>query len=106
VRKPDPEIHHLIRREMSHQSSSHFGSASALIGQRRYVRVTGTRDDRFVEFEFSIDHPELAVELILSFEQFGFFCEVHCVTHLSAEEGARLDWERMKWRYGEPGLDH
>ena len=80
-------------------------SAAALTGQRCYVRVTGTREERFVEFEFAIGDPELAVELVLGFEQFTRFCATHEVTHLSAEEGARLDWERMKWRYGQPGLD-
>ena len=38
-------------------------------------------------------------------EQFRAFCATHEVTHLSAEEGARLDYERMKWRYGQPGAD-
>lgn len=81
-------------------------SAARLTGQRCFVRVTGTRDERFVEFEFAIGDPELAVELVLGFEQFAHFCATHEVTHLTAEEGARLDWERMKWRYGQPGLDH
>lgn len=81
-------------------------SAAVLTGQRCYVRVTGTRAERFVEFEFAIGDPALAVELVLGFEQFANFCATHEVTHLSAEEGARLDWERMKWRYGQPGLDH
>lgn len=81
-------------------------SAAELTGQPCFVRVTGTRDGRFVEFEFAIGDPELAVELVLDFEQFRQFCATHEVTHLSAEEGARLDWERMKWRYGQPGLDH
>lgn len=72
---------------------------------QRFVRVTGTRDDRFVEFEFSIGDPELAVELILPFDQFREFCERNAVSHLSPEEGARLDFERMKWRFGAPGID-
>jgi phenol hydroxylase P0 protein len=70
------------------------------------VRVTGTRDAQFVEFEFAIGDPELAVELVMRFEQFRIFCATHEVIHLSAEEGARLDYERMKWRFGQPGLDH
>jgi phenol hydroxylase P0 protein len=77
-----------------------------MTGQRCFVRVTGTRQERFVEFEFAIGDPELAVELVMTFEQFTHFCATHEVTHLTAEEGARLDWERMKWRYGQPGLDH
>lgn len=82
------------------------GSAALLTGQRCYVRVTGTRESRFVEFEFAIGDPELSVELVMPFDQFRAFCALHEVTHLSAEEGARLDYERMKWRYGQPGLDH
>jgi phenol hydroxylase P0 protein len=77
-----------------------------MTGQRCFVRVTGTRGDCFVEFEFAIGDPELAVELVLTFDQFRSFCATHEVTHLTAEEGARLDWERMKWRFGQPGLDH
>ena len=81
-------------------------SAAVLTGQRCFVRVTGTRDARFVEFEFAIGDPELAVELVMPFEHFRKFCLIHDVTHLTAEEGAQLDYERMKWRYGQPGVDH
>ena len=70
------------------------------------MRVTGTREERFVEFEFAIGEPELAVELIMQFDQFREFCARHAVRHLDAEEGARIDFERMKWRYGAPGIDH
>jgi phenol hydroxylase P0 protein len=80
-------------------------SASAMTGQPCFVRVTGTRDARFVEFEFAIGDPELAVELVLQFDQFREFCARHEVRHLTTEEGARLDFERMKWRYGAPGID-
>jgi len=30
----------------------------------------------------------------------------HEVRHLTTEEGARLDFERMKWRFGAPGIEH
>ncbi len=81
-------------------------SAALMTGQACYVRVTGTLQERFVEFEFAIGDPELAVELVMQFDQFREFCAVHDVRHLSADEAARLDWERMKWRYGAPGIDH
>jgi phenol hydroxylase P0 protein len=81
-------------------------SASALTGLPCFVRVTGTLAERFVEFEFAIGDPELAVELVLQFDQFRQFCATHQVTRLSADEGARLDFERMKWRFGAPGIDH
>ncbi|WP_217896298.1 phenol hydroxylase subunit [Pigmentiphaga sp. NML030171] len=59
---------------------------------------------RYVEFEFSIGDPELAVELVLAFPQFQEFCRRNRVRMVGAEEAARLDLERMKWRYGSPGL--
>jgi len=83
-----------------------MASAAALTGQPCFVRVTGTRASRFVEFEFAIGDPELAVELVLQFDQFREFCACHEVTHLTPEEGVRIDYERMKWRYGQPGVDH
>ena len=83
-----------------------MASAAEMTGQPCFVRVTGTRDARFVEFEFAIGDPELAVELVLQFDQFREFCARHEVTHLTPEEGARLDYERMKWRYGQPGVGH
>jgi phenol hydroxylase P0 protein len=83
-----------------------MASAAEMTGQPCFVRVTGTRDARFVEFEFAIGDPELAVELVLQFDQFREFCARHEVTHLTPEEGARLDYERMRWRYGQPGVGH
>jgi phenol hydroxylase P0 protein len=80
--------------------------AGEMTGQRCFVRVTGTQDARFVEFEFAIGDPALAVELVMQFDQFREFCACHAVSHLTPEEGARLDDERMKWRYGAPGIDH
>lgn len=87
-------------------SSPSQPSASDLTGQPCYVRVTGTLEQRFVEFEFAIGDPQFAVELVMLFAQFHEFCAQHRVIHLDAEEGARLDYERMKWRYGEPGMNH
>ncbi|EJE51340.1 Phenol hydroxylase subunit [Acidovorax sp. CF316] len=86
--------------------ASQPGSASALTGMPCYVRVTGTLEQRFVEFEFAIGDPELAVELVLLFPQFHAFCAQHQAIQLDAEEGARLDYERLKWRFGAPGIDH
>ena len=90
----------------SMQPDPRSGSAAQMTGQPCFVRVTGTRGARFVEFEFAIGDPELAVELVLQFDQFREFCARHAVRHLSTEEGARLDFERMKWRFGAPGIDH
>jgi len=46
------------------------------IGQA-YVRVTGERLGKYVEFEFSIDDEDLTVELIMPHEAFRLFCEKH-----------------------------
>ena len=81
-------------------------SATTLTGLPCYVRVTGTLQERFVEFEFAIGDPALAVELVMQFEQFRQFCATHQAIPLGADEGARLDFERMKWRFGAPGVDH
>ncbi|MBS0445245.1 MAG: phenol hydroxylase [Proteobacteria bacterium] len=70
-----------------------------------FVRVTGTLAERFVEFEFAIGDPELSIDMVLPFEPFREFCAAHRVAPLSAEDGARLDRERMKWRWGAPGID-
>jgi hypothetical protein len=39
-----------------------------------YVRVMGVRNDRFVEFEFSLNDDDLTVELILPLQAFDEFC--------------------------------
>jgi len=41
---------------------------------RRYVRICKRRPDGFVEFEFAIGDPELAVELMLPESAFHEFC--------------------------------
>lgn len=40
---------------------------------QRYVRVT-ERDERWIEFEFSIGDPEMFVELVMAPAQFRQFC--------------------------------
>lgn len=50
---------------------------------QRFVRVLKRRDNGFVEFEFSIGWPELAVELMLPRPAFDAFCQAHRVRWLS-----------------------
>lgn len=76
---------------------------AAVDAQKRYVRVTGTRRDKYVQFDFAIGEPDLAVELILPFDQFHEFCRRNGVVELAPEEAARIDMERMKWRFGTIG---
>jgi phenol hydroxylase P0 protein len=91
---------------MSKSRPPSIGAVSPVVGQPCFVRVTGTQNDRFVEFEFAIGDPEMAVDMILPFPQFDDFCARHAVRRLDPEEGARIDFERMKWRFGAPGIDH
>ncbi|QLQ32392.1 MAG: phenol hydroxylase [Candidatus Thiothrix singaporensis] len=78
--------------------------STALPEQPRFVRVTGVRNNRFVEFDFSIGDPALFVELMLPFEQFKTFCQRQHAQELTAEQQAQVDYDRLKWRYGRPGV--
>ncbi|MBI1453249.1 phenol hydroxylase [Acinetobacter sp. FL51] len=72
--------------------------------QTCFIHVTGTQREKFIEFEFSIGDPELAVEMIMPVRAFEEFCARHQVQHLSADEVCELEYERMKWRFGQPGI--
>ncbi|MBM7456770.1 phenol hydroxylase P0 protein [Oceanisphaera litoralis] len=69
-----------------------------------FIRVTGTQRQRFVEFEFSVGDPELAVDMIMPLQAFEEFCARHGVQHLSAEQVAQVEYDRLKWRFGQPGI--
>ena len=51
---------------------------------RAYVRVTGVRNERFVEFEFSLNDADLMVELILPVPAFAEFCRRYDAVVLDA----------------------
>ncbi|CAM5536893.1 phenol hydroxylase subunit [Eoetvoesiella caeni] len=53
--------------------------ASAAVMARRQVRVLSKRDNGFIEFEFSIGWPELAVELMMTEEDFLDFCKAQSI---------------------------
>ena len=69
--------------------------------QKRFVRVTGNRGNRFVEFDFAIGEPGLFVEMILTHEAFAEFCATNKVALMPAptaatdEDDASADWD---WR--------
>ncbi|VVO76169.1 hypothetical protein PS862_01588 [Pseudomonas fluorescens] len=69
-----------------------------------FVRITGTQRQRFIEFEFSVGDPELSVEMIMPVQAFEEFCARHDARQLSAEQVAQVEYERLKWRFGEPGI--
>ena len=86
---------------MTHsEAASDWDSESAT----RYVRVTGVLKNSFVEFDFSFDDPSIFIELVLPFTQFQRFCERHNAQELTPEQQTQVDLDKLKWRYGEPGI--
>lgn len=71
---------------------------------KRYIRVRSQPGDRFIEFDFAIDQPELFVELIMPRSVFEIFCLEQSVIEMSEEQIAIIDAESAKWRYGEDTL--
>lgn len=69
----------------------------------RYIRVRSAPEDRFVEFDFAIGHPELFVELVLPQEAFRIFCEHNNVVHMDSDMIRQIDEDMIKWRFGEKG---
>ncbi|MFG6177724.1 phenol hydroxylase subunit [Halomonas sp. THAF12] len=65
---------------------------------KRYVRVR-ERNEKFVEFDFAIESPELFVELILPPQAFETFCARNEVIHMSDEQARKVDIQMEKWRY-------
>ncbi|RZG75741.1 phenol hydroxylase subunit [Acinetobacter sp. WCHAc060025] len=78
----------------------------------KYIRITGDRDAKFVEFDFAIHDPTLFVELVLPQEAFQNFCKTNQVVEMTAEQQAWNDAQEDKWRYGveptvlNPALKH
>jgi phenol hydroxylase P0 protein len=71
---------------------------------RKFVRVTGTRLDKYVEFEFSVNDADLTVELILPFSAFDEFCRLQNATILPAAASAAEPFEQLAWRSRQAGL--
>lgn len=65
--------------------------------RRKFVRVTGSRGEKFVEFDFAIGEPELFVEMILTHEAFAEFCEVNQVEQMAAVAASDAESEDAQW---------
>ena len=52
---------------------------------KRYVRVTNAERPGFVEFDFAIGDPEIALEMILPTPAFAEFCAANSVVLLTDE---------------------
>jgi phenol hydroxylase P0 protein len=72
---------------------------------RRYVRFRELDSMGYVQFDFAIGDPELAVELTLPLAAYQAFCRAQAVTYLTREQGDALDVEKSKWRFGAPGIE-
>lgn len=71
----------------------------------KYIRVTGDRHAKFVEFDFAINDPTLFVELLLPQQAFTNFCRINEVVEMNEEQEQLNDALERKWRYGsEPTL--
>ncbi len=73
---------------------------------KKFVRITGIQQNRLIEFDFSVGEPELYIELVLPFQAFQDFCATNKVQYLTAEQAAAVDYDRLKWRSGSPGIEH
>ena len=71
---------------------------------KKYVRVTGVRSGRYVEFEFSVNDADLTVELILPFDAFDEFCALQEAVRLPPAEEIAGEYEKLAWRSRQPGL--
>ena len=68
---------------------------------RKYVRITNIDHHGFVEFQFSVDDPNLYLEMTLPKPAFDEFCREHQAEHLSEEQARLVDETEQKWRYGD-----
>ncbi|RBP05114.1 phenol hydroxylase subunit [Roseiarcus fermentans] len=71
---------------------------------KKFVRVTGVRSGRYVEFEFSVNDADLTVELILPFSAFEEFCTLQEATRLPPAAEVATEFDRLTWRARQPGL--
>ena len=74
------------------------------VPMRKFVRVTGARLGRYVEFEFIINDEALTVELILPFEAFEEFCRLQQAETLPPSAEAADKLQQLAWRAKQPGL--
>ena len=57
---------------------------------RRYVRITGRSDNGFVQFEYSVGWPDMALEMALPEALFDDFCLNNKVQFLTEPVGSTL----------------
>ena len=62
----------------------------------RFVRFKCLRADGFVEFDFSIGEPAMAVELMLPVAQYHEFCCANKVIHVTPAQADVIDREKLQ----------
>ncbi len=72
---------------------------------RAFIKVTGVRRDRFVEFSFWLNDEDLSVELVMPYPEFQEFCKARQATLVSPDQAARVPFEQLQWRFREPQTD-
>src|SRR5512145_1008380 len=87
-----PYLRGRLQEEVSMGQQETNRSATNLGAIRRYVRVCQRRADGFVEFEFAIGDPALAVELMLPEAAFHEFCLTNEVIVLDPLQPGSGDW--------------
>jgi phenol/toluene 2-monooxygenase (NADH) P0/A0 len=85
----------VIKHPAAENAANQFNSL------KRYVRVRGVINDKFVEFDFAIGDPSLYVELVLPKAAFHAFCEHNQVEMMTSEQSDAVDADMEKWRYGD-----
>ena len=68
---------------------------------RHFVHITSEAREGLVEFNFSINDPELFLEMILPKNAFDEFCKINDVTFLSPDEVKAVEQQQKIWRDGE-----
>jgi len=68
---------------------------------KHFVHITNEKRAGIVEFNFSINDPELYLEMILPTKAFEEFCKMNDVTFLSPDEVKAVEKQQIKWRDGD-----
>ena len=69
-----------------------------------FIRIKGKRQ-RFIEFDFAVGSPDLAMEMIMPEIDFAEFCHRHHVIMIDQRDSDAIDAERAEWRTGTASSD-
>lgn len=69
-----------------HENASQETAISLFDTEKRFVRLTRIRHDGFVEFEFEVGDPGLALDLIMPVHAYRAFCNANRVAFLPSND--------------------